>query len=181
MKRIQYIGALLLALLMMVTAVACGDKTVDETYAQMDYMETDLTPYVTLGQYKGLTLTASPVTVSEASVEAMITNLINNYSSYEEYETPVTDRLTEIEDDAFEHCDGLTEIHFPQTLRRIGDLAFRGCRGLRRVSFAEKEGWYVTCRYHDSEDALDLSDPERNARLLVQVDFDDGPNGWYRK
>ena len=94
---------------------------------------------------------------------------------------PVTDRLTEIEDDAFEHCDGLTEICFPQTLRRIGDLAFRGCRGLKRVTFAETEGWFGTCRYDDSHEALDLTDPERNARLLAHVDFDDGPNGLYRK
>ncbi|MBO5653378.1 MAG: leucine-rich repeat domain-containing protein [Clostridia bacterium] len=94
---------------------------------------------------------------------------------------PVTDRLTEIEDDAFEHCDGLTEICFPKTLRRIGDLAFRGCRGLKRVTFAETEGWFGTCRYDDSHEALDLTDPERNARLLAHVDFDDGPNGWYRK
>ena len=89
--------------------------------------------------------------------------------------------MTEIEDDAFEHCDGLTEIVFPKSLRRIGDLAFRGCRGLIRVTFAETEGWYGTCRYDDSHDPLDLSDPERNARWLAQVDFDDGPNGWYRK
>ncbi len=94
---------------------------------------------------------------------------------------PVTDGLDEIEDDAFEHCDGLTEIVFPSTLTRIGDLAFRGCRGLRRVTFEAPDGWYVTCRYDDSEDPLDLSDPEKNANWLAHIDFDDGPNGWHRK
>lgn len=94
---------------------------------------------------------------------------------------PVTDDVTEIEDDAFEHCDGLTEIFFPETLMSIGDLAFRGCRGLKRVSFAAPDGWYSTSRYTDDEVALDLSDPERNAGWLANVDFDDGPNGWHRK
>ena len=94
---------------------------------------------------------------------------------------PVSERLRVIEDDAFEHCDGLTEIFFPETLKRIGDLAFRGCRGLKRATFAAPTGWYGTNRYTDDEAVLDLSDPERNARWLTNVDFDDGPNGWHRK
>lgn len=94
---------------------------------------------------------------------------------------PVTDDLEEIEDDAFEHCDGLTEIVFPATLTHIGDLAFRGCRGLERVSFEAPDGWYATSRYDREHTPIDLSDPERNARRLARVDFDDGPNGWYKQ
>ena len=95
MKRIRQIGMLLLVCALLVTAVACGEEV---TYSQMDYMTEDLTPYVTLGQYKGLTLAADPIVVSEASVEKMVRNLITNHTKYEEYEEPVTDRLTEAGD-----------------------------------------------------------------------------------
>jgi hypothetical protein len=94
---------------------------------------------------------------------------------------PVTDTLDEIEDDAFEHCDGLTEIVFPASLERIGDLSFRGCQNLSRATFASPDGWYVTSRYTEDEDAVDLSDPEKNAYRLSHVDFDDGPNGMYKR
>lgn len=94
---------------------------------------------------------------------------------------PVTETLDEIGDDAFEHCDGLTEIVFPPTLERIGDLAFRGCQNLSHATFASPDGWYVTNRYTDDEDEVDLSDPEKNAYRLTHVDFDDGPNGMYKR
>ena len=89
MKRIICI---LLVLVMALGITACKKA---ETYSQMDYMEEDLTAYVTLGQYKGLTLSGSPIAVSDDTVEAQIQELIAAYSSYEEYETEITDRATE--------------------------------------------------------------------------------------
>lgn len=96
MKNFKKIGALLMVLAMLICFSACGEESV--TYAEMDYMEEDLTPYVTLGQYKGLTLTADPIVVTDGEVEAIVQNLIANNSEYEEYEEPVTDRLTEAGD-----------------------------------------------------------------------------------
>lgn len=96
MKVIKYIGLFLLTLSLLVAAIACGEEEL--MYAQMDYMTEDLTPYVTLGQYKGLTLAADPISVSDESVETMIQNLVTNNTKYEEYEEPVTDRLTEAGD-----------------------------------------------------------------------------------
>ena len=97
MKKLKKISALLLVLIMVAGAVACG-KEESVAYSEMDYMTTDLTPYVTLGQYKGLTLAADPIVVTDADVEAMVQNLVSNNSTYEEYEEPVTDRLTEAGD-----------------------------------------------------------------------------------
>ena len=97
MKILKKIGALLLVLIMTIGTVACGEEE-SVTYSEMNYMTTDLTPYVTLGQYKGLTLAADPIVVTDADVESMVQNLIANNSKYEEYEEPVTDRLTEAGD-----------------------------------------------------------------------------------
>jgi len=94
---------------------------------------------------------------------------------------PITPDLTDIGEDAFEHCDGLTDITIPASTWVIGDLAFRGCRGLHSVTFEEPEGWFVSSRYGQPDQALDLSDPIRNARWLSCVDFDDGPTRWFRK
>lgn len=97
MKSLKKIGVLLLVLIMTVSTIACG-KEESVTYSEMDYMEMDLTTYVTLGQYKDLTLAADPIVVTDADVESMVQNLIANNSKYEEYEEPVTDRLTEAGD-----------------------------------------------------------------------------------
>lgn len=91
MKYVKRAVLLLLCLCLVGVSVACGR---DETYTQMDYMTEDLTQYVTLGQYKGLTLTADPITVTDAQVESKILALIDANTVYEEYEEPVVDRLT---------------------------------------------------------------------------------------
>ena len=96
-------------------------------------------------------------------------------------ELPVTKDLKEIGEDAFEHCYGLTEITIPATTRCIEGLAFRSCRGLKRVVFEEPNGWVWHCRYTDKDYPLDLSDPERNAKSLGEVDFDDGVSSWRRE
>lgn len=94
MRNAKKFWALLLAMLVL-CVTACGKE---ETYTQMDYMEEDLTPYVTLGQYKGLTLAADPIVVSDARVEETIQGLVNARTVYEEYDEPLIDRLTEAGD-----------------------------------------------------------------------------------
>lgn len=91
MRYIKQCLAMLLIVLLVIGSVSCKKE---ETYSEMDYMEEDLSAYVTLGQYKGLTLTAAAITVSESTVENKVQALINANTVYEEYETPVTDRVT---------------------------------------------------------------------------------------
>lgn len=94
---------------------------------------------------------------------------------------PISDTAETVDEDAFEHCDALSEVTVPASLRRLGKLVFRGCYGLTRVTFSEPCGWYFTNEYMDREYALDLSDPEKNAKRLRSADFDDGNSDWYRK
>ncbi len=94
---------------------------------------------------------------------------------------PITDDVDTICEDAFEHCYGLTEITIPASVTRIESLAFRNCRGLTRVTFESPEGWVGTNRYMmGKKNKLDLSDPERNARWLSGMDFDDGVIAWFK-
>ncbi len=94
---------------------------------------------------------------------------------------PVSNRTTEIKEDAFEHCYELVDITIPKGVERIGPLAFRSCCGLKRVTFENPEGWYWTCVYNDEDYDLDLSNPEKNAEMLSTMDFDDGCGGWQRR
>ena len=87
----------------------------------------------------------------------------------------------EIGEDAFEHCESLRRVVIPASVERIERLAFRGCRSLTHVTFARPNGWYAGNCYTDKQVQLDLSDPERNARRLSGMDFDDGVTAWYRK
>lgn len=94
---------------------------------------------------------------------------------------PITSSTDEISEDAFESCESLTEIVIPKSVRRIEALAFRGCVNLRRVTFEDPEGWLECNSYIEKDEALDLSDPERNAVWLSRMDFDDGVISWYKK
>ena len=97
MKSVKIIAMILSILVLLSCAVACGEEE-EEIYGEMDYMTEDLSQYLILGEYKNLTLTAPAITVSDAQVETLLQNLVDKYSSYEEYEEPVTDRLTEAGD-----------------------------------------------------------------------------------
>ncbi|MBQ9115687.1 MAG: leucine-rich repeat domain-containing protein, partial [Clostridia bacterium] len=93
---------------------------------------------------------------------------------------PLSTPITEIEEDCFEHCDSLIHVTIPASVKYIGSLAFRGCKRLEKVTFENPNGWYAHCVYNSKNAPLDLSDPEKNAKLLVGMDFDDGIGGWYR-
>ena len=85
-----------------------------------------------------------------------------------------------IEEDAFEHT-ALEQVVIPKTIKNIGKLAFRSCYNLKTVTFEDPEGWWWKCRYNDEEYPLDLSSPEKNAKTLSRMDFDDGVSYWYKK
>lgn len=71
--------------------------------------------------------------------------------------------LAVISSQAFLGCEALTTLALPATLSEIGDNAFNGCTHLAEVSFALTEGWSTSPA---TEEALDLTDAERNATYL---------------
>ena len=92
---------------------------------------------------------------------------------------PIAEGCDEIPEDCFEHCDSLTEITIPKSVKSIGPLAFRGCASLSRVTFEDPEGWRAGSVYFPDREPryVDFSDPIRNAKLLREMDFDDGVRG----
>lgn len=94
---------------------------------------------------------------------------------------PLKENATTIEEDAFENCDGLIDIVIPKNITRIESLAFRGCANLKSVTFEKPLGWVSYCSYNGKEYKLDLSSPQKNAKMLSCMDFDDGVLYWERK
>ena len=62
---------------------------VDVNY-KMDYLSEDLTKYITLGEYKGLKVSAYTYEVTDAIIEEELTTFLEEYADYEQ----VTDRKT---------------------------------------------------------------------------------------
>lgn len=56
-----------------------------------DYMSNDLTPYVTVGNYMGLSVTIQPTELTDAEYEAELADLMESYS----YNEMITDRAVE--------------------------------------------------------------------------------------
>lgn len=69
-----------------------------DTYAQMDYTAEDLSKYITLGQYKGLSVLAPRPIVSDADIDAELQSIIDANTTYEPYDVHVTDRVTQAGD-----------------------------------------------------------------------------------
>lgn len=89
---------LMLAALMTATACSSGDTiqvdnvtTGELNTTGFDYENEDLSPYVTLGNYEGLSTTLTTVNVTEAELENAIDDLLNSYGHYNE----ITDRQVE--------------------------------------------------------------------------------------
>ena len=57
---------------------------------KMDYLSEDLTKYITLGEYKGLKVSAYTYEITDAIIEEELTTFLEEYSDYEQ----VTDRKT---------------------------------------------------------------------------------------
>jgi len=96
----KYISALL-ALLLLFTMAACsnnpketGGNDTDERntyYTGYDYENTDLSPFVILGDYTGLSVELKKVQITDELFETEVTALLESYAYYE----PVTDRKVE--------------------------------------------------------------------------------------
>ncbi len=87
------ITCFLLASVLLASATACGKDSgvnidsVESGYLDtegFDYESSDLSQYVTLGAYEGLTAPLAKVNVTDAELETEIENLLNSYGSYEE-------------------------------------------------------------------------------------------------
>ena len=100
MKRISFVLALMLALCLMGGLVSCGDEkeTEQETYTEIDYDVLDLGEYVTLGAYKGAELTIPAVSINMNAIESALQEMVDKDTTFEEYATPVVDRLTQAGD-----------------------------------------------------------------------------------
>ena len=86
--------------------------------------------------------------------------------------------LESIDEDAFLHCESVSELFIPKNVTRVEALALRGCKNLKRVCFESPHGWVLDSQYRDDPIPLDLSDPEKNALRLSRMDFDDGVICW---
>lgn len=91
------IVALLLVLCSLMSIVACK-KEPEETYSSIDYLALDLTEYVKLGTYRGVEVAIDPLVVDISSISDSLQDMIDEATTFEEYSTPVTDRLTEAGD-----------------------------------------------------------------------------------
>ena len=67
-----------------------------------------------------------------------MTKLIS-YPCGKEGEYIIPDSVTEIGDDAFCGCTGLTSITMSRRIRKIGSSAFKGCTGLTRAEIDANE------------------------------------------
>ena len=109
MKKFSRILALFFALVLCLSMWACGDgkeTTEAETtapslegedgdvYSAIDYTKEDLTKYVKVGQYKGLSVNAPKPVVAESEIDRNIQEFIVAQTTYEPYEENVTDRVT---------------------------------------------------------------------------------------
>lgn len=91
--------------------------------------------------------------------------------------------LTEIGQKAFYECKALTSIEIPASVIVIEDDAFHYCGGLKRVVFANPDGWYLAANpsdgYGQELSAEELGYPPEAAKLLQKY-FTYG-NYWKRK
>ena len=94
---------------------------------------------------------------------------------------PLQDCVGKIEERCFAHCTSLKDVVISENIMSIESLAFRSCFNLKKVTFERPDGWIWSSMYSGGGKALDLGDPERNAKMLRTMDFDDGVSGWHRK
>ncbi len=92
------LACLLLATLLTATACSGGDTVKTDSVETgfldtegFDYENADLSQYVTLGTYEGLSAQLTKVKVTEAQLETEIDNLLSSYGHYDE----ITDRQVE--------------------------------------------------------------------------------------
>jgi len=152
MKNVKTVLALLLALLFLVSFVACSDG-VEEEFSQS-----------TNGAMEGTT---------SAETENEQPNFVYNTDGGLCEITGVTDKtktsyvipdfVTGIGASAFEGCTALTSVTIPTSVTSIGSEAFKGCTALTSVTFKNTIGWTAG---DVRVDQADLSDKGQAAKLL---------------
>ena len=106
MKRIL---AFALMLIMIFSLVACAGENEKATYSldeivnggpysSFNYMKKDLSKYVEVGEYFGLTVDVDAPVVTDADVDEIIFEIADSLTTYEPYEIVVKDRVTEAGD-----------------------------------------------------------------------------------
>ncbi len=73
---------------------ACRHKEPEKTYEAVDYTTLDFDQYIKLGQYKGVDVKVGALAVDVSSVTEELENMVAAATTFEEYDAPVTDRLT---------------------------------------------------------------------------------------
>mgnify|MGYP003450872267 CR=1 FL=1 len=53
-------------------------------------------------------------------------------------------------------------------------------QSMKKVIFEDPNGWYVKVGRSNNKQELNLLDSERNAKMLSQMDFDDGVFSWFK-
>ena len=97
MKRIFLICAV--AVLCALIVSCGGNKEPDwDSYTEIDYSAINLADYVTLGQYKDLSLTVPYVSINMNAIEESLKKMAEAETTLQEFDTPITDRLTEAGD-----------------------------------------------------------------------------------
>lgn len=90
----------------------------------------------------------------------------------------VSDKIDEIETDAFEYCANLEYVYIPKSVKHIGQTVFRNDFNLKKVEFEDPKSWEYTSAYHDNNFKISFDNPEKNAKLFMSEDFDDGVLGY---
>jgi len=113
-----------------------GDAAAYETTASgLVFMRNADGASATLVDYTGEdTYLTIPSTVTVAGIELSVTAIGNDAFSYSKLRgVTLPDTLKTIGDTAFRHCESLRAVVFPTALSEIGDLAFYGCTALSYV------------------------------------------------
>ena len=79
--------------------------------------------------------------------------------------------LKTIGEKAFCGCSSLTSLNVPGGVNKIEAKAFSGCENLSSVTFSTATGWMESRSSILSYDALDVSDPAKNAAKLKAADY----------
>jgi hypothetical protein len=121
--------ALLLATLMLVSLVACSDKT-EEQEDLHDYLQTEeVVDYVKIGD--------DIFHVQPIDTETIAITKYEGIDAPHAVKVPaqlVNRKVVKIDEYAFRNCTAITSVELPDTLESIGQYAFAGCLALESIT-----------------------------------------------
>jgi predicted ribosomally synthesized peptide with SipW-like signal peptide len=91
----------------------------------------------------------------------------------------IPDSVTYLEESAFQQAY-IDELVIPASVETFGVHAFAGAT-FKKITFEEPTGWKFKSMYFLNDKEIDFSDSERNAKMLGNIDFDDGVKEFYKK